>query len=81
MAEEIIEEKRDKYIEMMPAISLEKALIQQYLQDKGYTLSDLKVLPEQESRQLMKEASMYASVKLAEVEKRSQFVRDIHYLA
>ena len=57
---------------------LEKTLIEAYLKGKGYTLDDLQDLPEEEARQLKKEASTYASSKLAEVELRAHFVQELH---
>ena len=57
---------------------LEKTLIETYLKGKGHTLDELQDLPEMESRQLMKEASTYASSKLAEVELRAHFVKELH---
>jgi hypothetical protein len=48
------------------------------LQSKGYTRADLKKLPEAEAKQLMKEASVYASGKLAELEERAQFLQELH---
>ncbi|MBM3126209.1 MAG: hypothetical protein FJZ87_14255 [Chloroflexi bacterium] len=57
---------------------LEKTLLEAYLKGKGYSLEDLKKLPEEEARQLMKEASIYASSKLAEVEIKARFVKDLH---
>jgi hypothetical protein len=57
---------------------LEKTLIETYLKGKGFTSEEVKKLPEMESRQLMKEASTYASSKLAEVELRAHFVQDLH---
>jgi hypothetical protein len=57
---------------------LEKTLIEAYLKGKGYSLEDLKELPEAEARQLKTEASTYASNKLAEVELRAHFVHKLH---
>lgn len=57
---------------------LERSLIETYLKSKGYTREDLKKLPEPEARQLMKEASVYASGKLAELEERAQFLQELH---
>ncbi|WKZ36847.1 MAG: hypothetical protein QY332_02755 [Anaerolineales bacterium] len=56
---------------------LEKALIEEYLHDKGYSLEDLKKLPEALAEKLMKEASQYASLKLEEVESRAHFVKEL----
>jgi len=57
---------------------LEKTLIETYLDGKGYSLEDLKKLPEAESKRLMKEASIYASNKLAEVEVKARLIQDLH---
>jgi len=57
---------------------LEKTLIEAYLKGKGYTREDLKNLPQAEAKQLMKEASTYASNKLAEVEIKAHFVKELH---
>jgi hypothetical protein len=57
---------------------LEKTLIETYLKGKGHTLDDLQDMPEEEARQLRKEASTYASSKLAEVELRAHLVQELH---
>lgn len=62
-----------------PQSTLEKMLLEEYLESKGYRLEDLKNLPPAEAQKLMKEACAYASMKLAEVESKAQFRRDIHF--
>jgi hypothetical protein len=57
---------------------LEKTLLEAYLKGKGYTRENLKNLPPADARQLMKEASTYASNKLAEVELKAHFVKELH---
>ena len=57
---------------------MEKTLMEAYLKGKGYTLEKLKDLPEADARQLKTEASIYASNKLAEVELKAHFVRELH---
>lgn len=57
---------------------LEKTLIEAYLKGKGFTLEGLKSLPALQSKQLMKEASTYASGKLAELEDRAHFMQELH---
>ena len=57
---------------------LEKTLIEAYLKGKGYTLEDWQNLPEEEAKQIMKEASTYASGKLAEVEVKAHFMQELH---
>ena len=57
---------------------LEDMLFETYLKGKGYKLEDLKNLPEKEAKQLMKEASIYASGKLAEVEVKARLMQVLH---
>lgn len=56
---------------------LEKALIEEYLREKGVTLEGLKKLPADVAEKLMKEASQYASLKLEEVEARAHFIKEL----
>ena len=57
---------------------LEKALIEEYLKEKGYSHEELKKLPADLVEKLMKEASQYASLKMEEVEARAHFVKELH---
>lgn len=57
---------------------LEKILIETYLEGKGYTREGLKDLPKEDAKQLMKEASTYASGKLAEVEVKAHLMQVLH---
>lgn len=59
--------------------ALEKQLIQSYLLEKGYQRKDIKRMPLHRSRELLAEASRYASLKLAEIESRSKFLNKIHF--
>ena len=52
---------------------MEKALLNEYLQQKGYRLADLDTLPQQKARALMVAASQYASLRLAQVESTAHF--------
>ncbi|NUQ85464.1 MAG: hypothetical protein HUU11_12180 [Anaerolineales bacterium] len=61
-----------------PNAVLEKALIEEYLQEQGYSLEKLKKLPKETAEKLMKDASQYASLKLEEVKARARFVEEIH---
>jgi hypothetical protein len=61
-----------------PKAAMEKALIEEYLMEQGYSLEKLKGLPERVAKQLMKEASRYASLKLEEIEARAHLVEEIH---
>ncbi len=57
---------------------LEKALIEEYLHNQGYSHEDLKKLPADIVEKLMTEASQYASLKMEEVEARAHFVKELH---
>jgi hypothetical protein len=57
---------------------LERILIETYLEGKGYTRERLKDLPKEDAKQLMKEASTYASGKLAEVEVKAHLMQVLH---
>ncbi len=56
---------------------LAKSFIEERLKSQGYSLKTLCQLPEEEAKRLMVDASIYASVKLAEVEDKARFVRSI----
>ncbi len=60
-----------------PQSALERQLVEDYLNSKGFTRQDLHNLPEEQARQLMKEACNYASLKLAELESKSKFLDEI----
>jgi len=56
---------------------LETQLMEQYLQEKGYSLAGLKELPADLVEKLMKQASQYASLKMEEVKARAHFLQEI----
>ena len=56
---------------------LEKSLIDEYLKNKGYNRVSLKNLPKDEANRLMREASIYASGKLTEIESKSRYKQTI----
>jgi hypothetical protein len=60
-----------------PQSALERSLIVEYLRSKGYEYKDIKNLPEELAKELMREACMHASLKLAEVESRAHFRQEI----
>ena len=61
-----------------PRASLERAFIEAYLNNKGFTWQDLNSLPKKCARRLRIAASIYASCKLAEIEARSCLVDEMH---
>ncbi|MGW8226693.1 MAG: hypothetical protein ACWGOY_13215 [Anaerolineales bacterium] len=57
--------------------ALERIYIQEFLSNKGINPEIFGQLTKEEQHQLMREASQYASLKLAEVESRAKFRHDI----
>ena len=68
-----------KFVNLQQSL-LEQQLISDYLQTKGYARQDLIALPTEQVHQLMTEACAYASLRLAEINARSQFQRKIHFV-
>ena len=62
-----------------PQSPLERQLIIDFLKEKGYKLEDLRRLPRKHSKALMSQACTFASLRLAEIEARSQFRQKTHF--
>lgn len=58
--------------------ALERAYVEEYLKGHGYSLEQLPHLPAEQAHTLMREASLYASLRLSEVEARSHLVEELH---
>ena len=61
-----------------PHVELERQLITEYLRNHCPRNEALRMLPEAEIRQLLTEASCYASARLAELELRARWVEKMH---
>jgi hypothetical protein len=61
-----------------PAGQLETAFIEEFLRARGVDSAALHALPDVEVKRVLTEASVYATAKLAEIEARAHFVREIH---
>jgi hypothetical protein len=61
-----------------PESLLERGFIEEFLRARGLDSGGLNALPEDQRLHLLREASVYAAGKLAEVEARAHFVREIH---
>jgi len=61
-----------------PQSALERKFIQDYLQNKGHNRASISALPEEAAKALMREACLYASLKLAEIESRAHLRASIH---
>jgi hypothetical protein len=71
---------QDEFVVTDQTAQLEQAYIAEFLQRRGYTFATLRSLPQPEADALMKEASVYASARLTEVESRAHYVHDIHHV-
>ncbi len=58
--------------------SLERAYIEEYLSQFGYSLESLEYLPTERAIELMRGASQFASLRMCEVEARSGLLDAIH---
>ena len=61
-----------------PKAELEKAYIDEYLREKGYSIKELSMLPDQDAKRLMKEACLYAAFKLEELESQARLHAKLH---
>jgi hypothetical protein len=61
-----------------PHAELEQSLIAEFLHKRGHTASSLQTLPPEQADALLKEACVYASGRLCEVESRAHYVQDMH---
>jgi hypothetical protein len=61
-----------------PLSKLERTLIEEYIRQRGYDPDKLSDLSGDERDRLLKDASVYASCRLVEVEARSHFLDEIH---
>ena len=57
---------------------LEMEHIRAYLKEKGHTLADLHKMPAEKAKALLAQANAYASARMAEVEARARFRKEIH---
>ena len=71
-------ERRDPPGPAGPLAQMEQAFINEFLRARGYEPGQLRDLPEEEVHRLLKEAALYASVKLMEVESRAHYVSELH---
>jgi hypothetical protein len=71
-------EHSDKAPIEAPLGELERSLIDEYLHSVGQDPHTLDDLPPEQRTILLREASVYASGKLMEVESRSHYLQEIH---
>jgi hypothetical protein len=60
-----------------PLAGLERTLIEAYAAGAGYDIESLRTRTDEQARELLKNASLYASERLAEVEARSHYLHSL----
>jgi hypothetical protein len=61
-----------------PAAKLELRLIEEYLAQQGRSRAELSSLPDAVRLKLLRDAEIYASGRMAEIEARAHYVEDLH---
>ena len=56
----------------------ERALVAEYLHNKGLDQQGLRALPEERQREILREAERYAFARLEELESEAGFVEELH---
>ena len=68
----------DRDLIMGPESGLERKLIAEYLHSKGFRMADLRHMPKEQRKVLMKEACLFAAIRLANIEAKTKFRRKIN---
>lgn len=68
----------DDTTERVARAQLERAFIEEYLRGLGHSSAELHQLPAAEVKVLMRAASLYASMRMEEVEARSHLMEELH---
>ena len=63
---------------LSPKAELEKAYINEYLREKGYSIKELGMLTDQDAKRLMTEACQYAAFRLEELESQARLHTKLH---
>ena len=61
-----------------PQAQLERALIDEFLQTRGCSLATVNRKPPGEQANLLRQASLYAVTRLAEIDARAAYVHELH---
>jgi hypothetical protein len=71
--------ERDRVAMQAPEAALERAFIDAFLRTRGHDVNSIERLPEDERKRLLENASVYAGLRLTEVEARAHFVQELHH--
>jgi hypothetical protein len=61
-----------------PQARLERALIEEFLEQRGLSLATVSLKPSSEQQALLVQAARYADVRLAEIDARAAYIHGIH---
>lgn len=61
-----------------PQARLERALIEEFLHDRGCDLASVDRKPPAECRELLVQATLYAVMRLSEIDARAAYVHELH---
>jgi hypothetical protein len=61
-----------------PSATLERVLLDEFLSARGHTWPSVRTLDPDQSAALLRGASEYASLRLAEIESRAEYVSALH---
>ncbi len=73
MSQSDVDKLLDECAQRNPEAALERMLLEEYLESKGYSLKEMANLPPEKASALMKEACEHASLMLAQVESTARF--------
>jgi hypothetical protein len=75
--EDVMRERAETALED-PQAKLERALIEEFLQTQGCSLSSVSLKSPGERQALLVQAAQYAAVRLAEIDARAAYIHQIH---
>ena len=61
-----------------PQGQLEHSFIEEYIRLRGYDPTKIHCLPEDQRHLLLKEASVHAAMRLADVDSKAHYIHEIH---
>ena len=75
-----MQDERPDVAPLLPPLGqLERALIDEFVRQRGYDPQKLADLPDEAREELLKQASVHASARMAEVESRAHYIDEVHH--
>lgn len=57
---------------------LEWAYLEEHLKSLGFSFEELRTMPSERAKAIMRDASLFASLRMSEVEARSHLIEELH---